>query len=282
MSTISNYYKYSELAFASYSNLVSGMLRPDYIDALMRGDEGMSQKQAATFADTYTIIDQYNDPSSGLSVTLFEDGAGAQTVAIRGTTPTDLLDLATDIIDIALLGTPEYQAQYSALSAKVQQWLLSGDLHSGFTVTGHSLGGFLAQALAAQFDSDVSAAYTYNAPGFSVGGSVTNIGTELLDIFGIVDATVPNDKIFNVRALEGISATAGLGQMLGSIQVVSIENQSPNLIANHYIAPLVDSLAVHDLFSQGGVFRGHNTNLKKLTAWNDFARLSVQYQYQYQ
>ena len=247
MSTISNYYKYAEFAFASYFNMIKGMVRQDYIDALIDGGDGMSQKQAETFANTYTIIDQYNDPN-GLSVTLFKDAGGKQTVAIRGSQ--DLLDFATDAIDIAILGSPAIQAQYSALSAKVQEWKLNGDLHSGFTVTGHSLGGFLAQALATEYDSDVSAAYTYNAPGFSVGGTVTNIGMEFLDIFGLVDASIPNDKIFNIRALEGISATAGLGQMFGSIQVVSIENQAPNLAANHYIAPLVDSLAVYHLFAQ--------------------------------
>jgi len=245
--SICDLFKYAELAQASYADLFSGSI-DNTAQVALQDQSKMTLTQVATFANTYTVIDQYNDPSSGLSVTLFVAAGGQQTVAIRGTT--DLLDLATDIIDIALLGTPEYQAQYAAFSAKVQQWLLSGDLHSGFTVTGHSLGGFLAQALAAEFDSDVSAAHTYNAPGFSVDGSVTNIGTELLDIFGIVDATIPNDKIFNVRAFEGISATAGLGQMLGSTQLVSIESQSPNLIANHKIEHLVDSLAVHDLFAQ--------------------------------
>ena len=218
-----------------------------YAEALIKG--GMSKSQAIAFANTYTVIDQYNDPS-GLSVTLFKDAGGKQTVAIRGTTPSDVFDLATDVIDIAILGSAEYQLQYQALSAKVQEWKLNGDLHSGFTVTGHSLGGFQAQALATEYDSDVSAAYTYNAPGFSVGGGVTNIGTEFLDIFGLVDASIPNDKIFNIRALEGVSATAGLGQMFGSIQVVSIENQAPYLWANHYMVPLVDSLAVYHLFAQ--------------------------------
>ena len=151
MSTISNYYKYSELAFAAYSNLAPGMLLQDYIDALMNNNRGMSQTQAEDFAKTYTVIDQYNDPSSGLSVTLFQDAGGHQTVAIRGTTPTDLLDLETDMIDIALLGTPAYQAQYSALSAKKQQWLGIGAYRSPnpFAVAkaNNIYGGFERQAV---------------------------------------------------------------------------------------------------------------------------------------
>ncbi len=138
------------------------------------------------------------------------------------------MDFYTDVVDIALLGSTRFQDQYSALSDKIKEWSLSGELRTGFSITGHSLGGFLAQALAAEFDSDVSAVYTYNAPGFTVAeGVLSDIGTELLDRLGIVDATVPNDKIINIRALEGISATAGLGQMVGSIEVVSIENQYP-------------------------------------------------------
>jgi hypothetical protein len=84
LSTISDYYKYSELAFASYSSLTSGMSLQDYIQALQNAGKGLSLIQAENFANSYTIKDQYNNPN-GLSVTLFEDGSGKQTVAIRGT-----------------------------------------------------------------------------------------------------------------------------------------------------------------------------------------------------
>ncbi|SDE53483.1 hypothetical protein [Desulfuromonas thiophila] len=165
MSTITDYYKYSELALASYSDLAAGMVQQDYIDALMNDGDGMSQKQAETFAPNWTVLDQYDGMveetyydefgdeqtflnPTGLSVTLFEDGSGKQVVAIRGTEPTDLDDIVTDIIDIGVLGTSEHQAQYAALSAQIQKWKDDGTLRTNFSVTGHSLGGFLATNLA--------------------------------------------------------------------------------------------------------------------------------------
>ncbi len=87
MSTISDYYYFSELAFAAYADLSKGMSDDEYVKALKRADDGMSQIQAEEFIKNYTVIDQYNDPSSGLSVTLFKDSSGHQTVAIRGTNP---------------------------------------------------------------------------------------------------------------------------------------------------------------------------------------------------
>lgn len=263
--TISEYLRYAELAQAAYASLTIGAINNVGIGAL-QDDANMAPTQSQVFAKSWdvdaqydgmveeTYYDEFGDEQTflnptGLSVTIFEDKeTGKQVVAIRGTN--DLNDFVTDAIDIALLGTSKYQAQYKALSDKVRAWIEDGTLHSGFSVTGHSLGGFLAQALTGEFYSDVSETYTYNAPGFTVTAGITNIATELMDIFGIVNGAVPDDKITNIRALEGVSATAGLGQMIGDIQVVSIENQAPSLWANHYMKFLTDSLAVHNLLAQ--------------------------------
>ena len=177
---------------------------------------------------------------TGLSVTIFEDGAGNQTVAVRGTD--DWYDFITDVIDIAILGSAENQAQYKALSEKVTAWTADGTLRSGFTVTGHSLGGFLAQALAAEFDSDISKIYTYNAPGFNEEEDFSNATRQFLEMFGLFDKTIPNDKIVNLRALQGPSGTAGLGQMIGSVEGITIEDQFPDLTANHSIKHMVDEI----------------------------------------
>lgn len=133
MSEIFNIYKQSELALAAYTELNIG--EPS-VENLKKA--GLSQSQAAAFAANWHVIDQYDGMvektyidefgvehsflnPTGLSVTLFEDNQGHQTVAIRGTNG-ELLDLATDVIDIALLGTTENQAQYAALSAKAGRW----------------------------------------------------------------------------------------------------------------------------------------------------------------
>ena len=92
----------------------------------------------------------------------------------------------------------------------------------------------------AHHDAAVRAAYTYNAPGF--GGAQA----QLLEYLGIGSATSANSKITNVYATDGISATAGLGTLLGSRIGVRIE---PDAIptGNHSILKLSDSLAVQAL-----------------------------------
>lgn len=264
MNEVAQYYSFAELAFAAYSEFYEGMSPVAYAEELERNGKGMAPIQAQYFSKSWRVLDQYNgivektyfdefgdeqtvQNPTGLSVVIFENSNGNQVVAIRGTD--DFNDFVTDAIDIAVLGTPEYQAQYAALSTQVQTWMDNGTLKSGFSVTGHSLGGFLAQALTAEFDALVFAAYTYNSPGFTVQEGITNIKTEFLDIFGLIDAAIPNDKISNIRALQGVSATAGLGQMIGEIRTVSIEDQFPNLIANHYMVNLVDALALYNLFA---------------------------------
>lgn len=173
--------KYAELAQAAYANLTTGTMTDADLRSL-QDNANMSLTQAQNFADNWRVVDQHNGMveetyfdefgqehtflnPTGLSVTLFEDRTGNQVVAVRGTQ--DLQDWATNIIDIGLLGTAEHQAQYEALSAQVQKWLADNILRSGFAVTGHSLGGFLATALALDLPTAVSEAYLFNAPGLT-------------------------------------------------------------------------------------------------------------------
>ena len=79
------FYEQSVLALAAYSNLSAGISEDKYTDALEDGGDGMSAAQAAAFADRYTVVDQYTDPASGFSATVFEDAQGKRTLAIRGT-----------------------------------------------------------------------------------------------------------------------------------------------------------------------------------------------------
>lgn len=132
MSPITKYYTQSELAYAAYVDMLPGV---DPVPALTGDTVGMPETQATNFAENWQVVDQFNDELrpgyvglySGLSVTLFENlDSGDQVVAIRGTN--DLRDLGTDIEDILLRGTGKYQAQYSALNDKVQEWLDDGTM----------------------------------------------------------------------------------------------------------------------------------------------------------
>ena len=173
MSTIFDYFTQAELSLAAYANLSAGVPSQDELKKA-----GLSDTQAVEFAKHYNVVDQWNNPSIGLSATVFElldangNPTGQKTLAIRGTEPSTPTDLLTGLIDIYALGSTLLQPQHLDLQWKVQQWLNSGDLSPSFTVTGHSLGGFLATAITADYPNNVSHAYLYNAPG--VGGLLHN------------------------------------------------------------------------------------------------------------
>ncbi|MDH4321351.1 MAG: hypothetical protein OEV73_07605, partial [Desulfobulbaceae bacterium] len=263
MSTITEYLTEAELALAAYATLTPGMSKDVYVDALQDDGNGMAQKQAEEFAAHWQVIDQYNGQvqdsyyddfgqlvtctvQTGLSVTIFEEvGTGKQVVAVRGTQ--DFLDIVTDFIDIGMLGTDEHQAQYKALSAQVRKWLDDGVLKSGFSVTGHSLGGFLATNLSLDYAADATQVYLYNAPGLT--GFTGNI------LGAIAQALSPGRPLTISTSLpiSNIVATSDPASLVGiyvtppiAIQVES----NANPIHNHRIVTLTDALAVYDLFAK--------------------------------
>lgn len=174
MSTIMESYKQAELALAAYSNLMPGMTMDAYITALRDGGQGMTPTQAAAFATAYMVVDQYTDPASGFSATVFERG-GQRYLAIRGTQPSDVLDLIADA-DLALSGAAakqtvalynyiqrlegvkgqpvaqlEWNGQDYTLNQTGAVGLLDTPLSGSLEITGHSLGGHLAMAFGRLF-----------------------------------------------------------------------------------------------------------------------------------
>ncbi|MCG7865350.1 MAG: hypothetical protein JAY74_03145, partial [Candidatus Thiodiazotropha taylori] len=262
MTTITNYQVNAELALAAYSDLSAGMSEPDYIIALMNNERGMSWTQANNFASNWYALDQYDGQveefyidefgqehtflnPTGLNVTLFEHvTTGEQVVAVRGTEPTDLGDVFTDIIDIGFLGAAERQSQYAALSTKVREWLDSGILQPGFTVTGHSLGGFLSTNLAIDYSGDIDHTYLYNAPG------VTGVTGGILQ--AIHNALSPDNEIGipNVLPISNVMAigdvVSSVGMYVSSPLLVNVETRSP--LGAHSMVRVTDALAIYNLF----------------------------------
>ena len=201
------FFKHAELSLATYADLVTGV---DIKDELKIA--GFSDIQADAFVFKYRIVDQqFNENATGLSATIFADKVSGETfLAVRGTEPTDIRDFATGIFDIMLFGSTQLHPQYNSLKAKVTEWLGSGALPPTFTVTGHSMGGFLAIGLVDDpaFASHVSHAYLYNAPG--MGGIVGSFADTLLGFMGI-SSSGDTTKISNIEAATGISPIAGLG-----------------------------------------------------------------------
>lgn len=201
---------YAQTAQASYAiELVAGASNATrYQDATTAG---MSAAQATAFNATWNVLQQSPLNGNGFSAVLLQNRTtGEKVLAIAGTN--GWADWITDLVNIALYGTVLGMPQYLSLESFFTQLVSSGKLGATeqITVTGHSLGGFLAQAFTARHSSVVSAAYTYNAPGF--GNSET-----LLGFLGIIDTNAAA-KITNVHAADGLSMTAGLGVMLGASQ----------------------------------------------------------------
>jgi len=223
MSSTTEYFKNAELALAAYSNLASGMSLADYEAALKDNGKGMAATQAADFATRWTVVGTpYNDVVTGVYAVVFQETAtGKKTLAIRGTQ--GVTDYLSDYF--ILNGVPsQLNPQYQSLKTKVLAWLGDGTLAPGFTVSGHSLGGYLAAGLVADFAADIDHAYLYNAP---VNNSLV---TQIMQALGITP-TPDAPKITSLRADEGISPIAELGNDFSPPIPIHIENQlDPSLI----------------------------------------------------
>jgi Ca2+-binding RTX toxin-like protein len=241
MPTINDYLQHAETALAAYAiNLLSGP--PATNVGTLRG-AGMSAAEATLFDQTWAVIEQSPSPLNGFSAALLQNRiTGAKVLAIRGTD--GWADYLADLVNIVGVGSVIGMGQYQSLETFYQSLVISGRLAAGetFTVTGHSLGGFLAQAFTARHADAVTAAYTYNAPGF---GTVE----QMLGFLSITDATNASNKIFNARAADGISGTAVIGQVIGAVQQVRIEAGTANPIYYHSIETLTDTLSVYKAYS---------------------------------
>lgn len=235
MATADQYFIQAELAQTAYGTYANGAIDPNLLTS---ADVGMSLAQAQKFAETWTVIAQYTDPASGLSVTVFAPTSdpNARYLAIRGTEPA-LSDLNAD--GLLALGLPaSLNPQYVALKAQIDQWRNDPAVLQGktFSVAGHSLGGYLAAAVKQQYGSAVSDAYLYNAPG--VLGPIGNI----LSLFGLDGASTTN--VWNIRGSDGLSLLSGLGSALGT----RVDVLTEPALNSHSIVLLTDALKV----SRGG------------------------------
>lgn len=180
---------------------------------------------------------------TGVSATIFQKGTEYH-LAVRGT-ELQAGDLIADAI-LAAGVSSKLNPQYLALKAQLDQWIGQGGPLNGqsFTVAGHSLGGYLAAAVKADY-FQASAAYLYNAPG--TGGLVGNIAELVSDLFS---QSVPGaNGIWNIKASEGISFITGLGgQPSGSIPI-QIEAAAGLGLSNHSIVQLTDALAIQAIYA---------------------------------
>lgn len=97
-------YRQASAAQAAYATaLLPGSTGTDLASKLKEDDPNFTATQATAFAADFAVVLQYNDTiaegglDTGLSLTVFRDKAtNALTLAIRGTSPSDVRDLLTD------------------------------------------------------------------------------------------------------------------------------------------------------------------------------------------
>ena len=121
MSNINDYFSQSELAMAAYGTFPNNTMT---VFELILGTAGMSTSQATRFVEKWQVADQYNDPISGLSATVFEEiSTGIKHLAIRGTEPS-----TNDIVSATLLATgwpSNFNPQFIALKAHIENvWMI--------------------------------------------------------------------------------------------------------------------------------------------------------------
>ncbi len=241
MTSISKYFDQAELALAAYADLESNI---DPLSELKR--KGFADLQARSFLEQWRVVEQYSDPLTGLSATVFEEvSTGERSLAVRGT-QLEAGDLLAGGL-LALGVSERLNPQFSALEAKLEQWLGEGGPLYGraFSVSGHSLGGYLAVAVKARHGAQVTEAYLFNAPGS--GGLLGTIGELVSGLFG---QSAPGENgLWNLKASEGASLIAGLGFQPSAALPVHIE-AAPGLgVDNHGIVRLTDALAVQALYA---------------------------------
>lgn len=227
MSNINTCFLRAELSQAVYGTFLDKTITiADLIDS---DTVGMSSFQAATSIDKWQVAAQYNNNNgTGLSATVFEEiGSGKKYLAIRGT------ELAgNDLTADGLLATampPNLNPQFIALKMQLDTWLDDPNVLQGqnFTVTGHSLGGYLAAAVKQSY-SQVTEAYLYNAPGVNeLLGNLVDAVSSVLGLSGI-----SSDNIWNIRSSEGFPIIAGLDYQLGT--AISIQTEASG--NNHSIS----------------------------------------------
>ena len=234
-----------ELCQAAYSSLVAGPITAAQLAFKANGERNMFAAQAQDFANRHTVERVFNAANTGAYAVIFKNKETQKlTVAIRGTDISANFDWLSNAY-LAVGIPPSLNPQYRALRPVIDQWIQAGVLPPGTTVTGHSLGGYLAAAIKASFPATFASTYTFNAPGFvqSLGG----LQGVLQSIFGI---PVPQTGVVDVRGSAGLSVIAGLGNHLGSLSALEIESAGALGFDNHSISRLTQSLAVLNLLSE--------------------------------
>jgi len=227
---------YLRLAHIAYGGELYYQLK-SYLpkDIQLQGTILKKKPDAVVSLGDHTPFFSYKNPDSGFSASVFENKEKQQIIiAYRGTERTGMgenhldyiawtKDIKTDINLITAKHDQQFEDAYILFKAVQNQ-----NPNSKIILVGHSLGGGLAQLVAARAYSETAGtkkpvrmpAYTYNAPGCRQLMKVYNCN-EALDYSFIINYAVMNDWCGM------FGENIGITYLISPIRIPKPENSSP-------------------------------------------------------
>lgn len=186
---------------------------------------------------------------TGLDLAIYSNG-NEKVIAFRGTDFALLsrpLNTIEDLLNDLFLGTQGNNLQgtynlFGLYDELVKQGYVSNT--DKIVVTGHSLGGYLAQLFTIANEDKISHTYTYNAPG------LLGFKGTLLNLFGT--SNIKSNKITDILAKDSINFTNAMGLNIG--EEVKVSGNT------HSIKDLTEILYFYDLAIKKGSNENEVTN----------------------
>ena len=211
----------------------------------------LSKDSKIPMPSDYVVVKElpnYNN-FTGFDLAVYSNG-NEKVIAFRGTDFSLLnrpINTIEDLFNDLLLGTQgnNPQGAYNLVGLYdelVEQGYISST--DKIVVTGHSLGGYLAQLFTIANEAKISHTYTYNAPG------LLGLTGTLLNLFGT--SNIKSNKITDILAKDGINFTNAMGLNVGKEIQVSGDS--------HGIKDLTQILYFYDMAVSNGASENVVTN----------------------